>query len=108
VNNKSFAVSKFYSLQEAYDQGLLTHEDLQSIAYYHNGGYFDVNEEFTGWGYDENFTPVPKTPEILNVETENKIKELQAYNLRTREPNATAENVAIIEYYGNSIIIWKT
>ena len=27
-----------YSLREAYENGLLTKEELMSIAYYHNGG----------------------------------------------------------------------
>ena len=30
--------SRFYELQEAYDTGLLTQEDLKSIAYYHETG----------------------------------------------------------------------
>ena len=42
----------FYSLREAYDNGWLTQEDLQSLAYYYNGGSDDeslhqsLNPEF--------------------------------------------------------------
>ena len=28
----------FYTLEEAYEAGILTHDELMSIAYYHNGG----------------------------------------------------------------------
>lgn len=32
----------FYTLQEAYEKGWLTKEDLMNIAYYHNAQYFKV------------------------------------------------------------------
>ena len=35
---KRQAIGKFYTLQEAFDQGFLTENDLKSIAYYNNGG----------------------------------------------------------------------
>ena len=45
----------FYELQEAYDIGLLTVDDIQSIAYYHENGkaiYYDVNISNLGrWKY---------------------------------------------------------
>lgn len=77
----------FYSLQEAYDNGWLTKEDLQTIANYHN-----------------NPTQRPK----LSAATEKAIKETRAYDLRygvktsenIKEPSATAKDVTIIGYYG--------
>lgn len=84
---------EFYTLQEAYDQELLTQEDLKSIAYYHNGA-----------SEDESFESIPKTPEILSKKTEKAIKETRAYNLRTRSSNpiskAKAKDVTILSYHG--------
>lgn len=84
---------EFYTLQEAYDQGLLTQDDLKSIAYYHNGE-----------SEDESFVPMPKTPEVLSNKTEKAIKETRAYNLRTQNPNpikkAEAKDITILKYYG--------
>jgi hypothetical protein len=83
----------FYTLQEAYDQGLLTKDALESIAYYQNGG-----------SDDENFVPIPKNPEELSEETENAIKETRVYDIRndSQEPikKAKTDDVSITQYYG--------
>ena len=50
------ASGDFYSLQEAYEAGYLTKEEIMSIAYYHNGGRV-YNEEIMS----EEYTPIPKT-----------------------------------------------
>ena len=66
---------KFYTLQEAYDNGFLTQEDLMSIAYYHNGTIFNGstgrygNEEIM----PEDYVPKSKMPEELSMETRNAI-----------------------------------
>ena len=49
------ASGDFYSLQEAYEAGYLTKEEIMSIAYYHNGGRV-YNEEIMS----EEYTPIPK------------------------------------------------
>jgi hypothetical protein len=73
----------FYTLQEAYDEGFLTQQDLQSIAYYQNGEF--------------------DNPTVLSAETEKAIKETRADILRDL-PNpvksAKAEDVSILKYYG--------
>ena len=78
---------EFYTLQEAYDAGLLTTNDLKSIACYLSG---DENTD--------GFIPAPKVPAELSSETEQAIKETRAYDLRHRygEDDATAEDVNVI------------
>jgi hypothetical protein len=87
----------FYSLQEAYDNGLLTQDDLRSIAYYQNGG-----------SDDESFVPKPKSPVTLSAETESAIKESAAASYRAQKndngesmyPNVVASDFTIIKYCG--------
>ena len=75
---------KFYTLQEAYDNGFLTKEDLEQIAYYNN------NEI--------------EYPETLDKSVEQKIKEVAAEYLRNREvhpvPQARASGITILKYLG--------
>ena len=59
---------QFYELKEVYEQGLISREQLLSVAYY--GAKLD-NEGL----FDENYTPLPKTPEELSEKTVRKIKE---------------------------------
>jgi hypothetical protein len=83
----------FYTLQEAYDQGLLTKDALESIAYYQNGG-----------SGDETFSPIPKDPEELSEDTEKAIKETRVYDKRNdgQYPikKAKTDDVSIAQYYG--------
>ena len=83
----------FYTLQEAYDQGLITLDDLKSIAYYQNGG-----------SEDESFVPMSKNPEVLSNETEKAIKETIVYDVRKEDPVSGGEikiiNITIQNYYG--------
>ena len=97
----------FYSLQDAYDNGWLTQEDLKSIAYYHNGGRV-YNETIM----NETYVPQPKTPEILSTETELKIKRAAAKDYRDNYniTDAEAEGFTIVEYdgtFGECIAIMK-
>ena len=84
---------EFYTLQEAYDQGLLTVDDLKNIAYYQNGE-----------SPDENFVPTAKNPEILSSKTENAIKESRAYYYRNMEigaiEDAKSSGYRIVNYLG--------
>ena len=74
----------FFGMQEAYDNGLITVEDLQSIANHQNNG--------------------TKPSGTLSAEVERAIEETVAYNLRNLNPNpitdATAKDVRISKYYG--------
>ena len=75
---------KFYTLQQAYDNGWLSKGDLRNIASYYNDG-----KDF---------------PEKLDVDTENRIKNAKAESLRNDEAHpileAKAEDFKILRYYG--------
>jgi len=80
-----------YELQEAYDNGWLTVEDLKSVVYYYNGGT-TFNEEIMG----ENYMPIPKVPEILDAQTAMWIKQDFKNNYRSN----TSINSILIVYLG--------
>lgn len=83
--NEEEQMGEFYSLQTAYDEGWLTIEDLQTIAFYHN----------------DSKTSYPKT---LSEEIARKIKEVAARNMRedVLHPvkGAKAADFSNIRYYG--------
>lgn len=72
----------FYALQEAYDEGLLTMQDLQTIADFLNGGTASAIE--------------------LSGEIVELIKETAAIDMRNKEPDleTKAEDFIILKYYG--------
>ena len=84
---------RFYTLQEAYDGGMLTVEDLQIIAEYLEKG--------------------TSVPEPLSPDIENAIKEVAARDMREKEPDrfsdAKAEDFTITKYYGtyNGCVAFK-
>lgn len=89
-------IGTFYTLQEAYDTGYLTKEDVMSIAYYHNGGRV-YNEDIM----NEDYTPIPKAPQELSENVSYKIRETVALDLRhSGIKNAEADGVNIVHYYG--------
>ena len=93
--NKEISTGAFYSLQEAYDNGWLTQEDLKSIAYYQSGGR-SGNKDIM----DEDYRPMPKRPAELDDETKLAIK--QAYYKR-QFPDEDWSNVSpepFYPYYG--------
>ena len=59
---KRQAIGKFYTLQEAFDQGFLTENDLKSIAYYNNGGRENNEDKI-----EEDFVPQPLNPKYKKV-----------------------------------------
>ena len=81
-NHDETKLGNFYTLQEAYDGGLLTVEDLQVIAEYHEKGV--------------------SVPEPLDPNIENTIKEVAAREMREKEniEDATADGFWIDRYYG--------
>ena len=91
-------LGKFYSLQEAYDNGWLTREELLSIAYYYHGRY--GNEEIM----DENYVPLPKTPETLDEEMDLEIR--QAYAKGNSNRVARLEIEAYCGTYGECIAVF--
>ena len=90
------AEENFYSLEDAYHYGWLTKKDMKSIAYYHNGGR-EGNEKVMG----KNYTPMPKTPEVLDDETTLAIKKAYCdwYNSKGNWDSTTVEKVWFA-YYG--------
>ena len=88
-------MGKFYTLQESYDNGFLTKEDLEQIAYL-------VNNELS-------------YPQKLESDIENAIKDAAAYEMRNRkiEPylDASADGFTIVRYCGvysgNYVIIMR-
>ena len=88
------SVGNFYSLEEAYENGWLTQEDILSIAYYYNQGT-DGNEELMG----ENYAPNPMVPETLDEARVNQIKRTYL-NEVIAMPEGSFEHVFIPAYYG--------
>ena len=88
------SVGNFYSLEEAYENGWLTQEDILSIAYYYNQGT-DGNEELMG----ENYAPKPIVPETLDEARVNQIKRTYL-NEVIAMPEGSFEHVFIRAYYG--------
>ena len=89
-----YAEGTFYTMEEAYENGWLTQEDILSIAYYYNQGT-DGNEELMG----ENYAPKPMVPETLDEERVNQIKRTYL-NEVIAMPEGTFEHVIIRAYYG--------
>ena len=76
-------------LEEAYESGLISKDELRSIAYYYNG-----EEAAT------DFVPIPKNPESLSEETVLKIKKAYYLKLGGDEKGAVIDDVGIGGYYG--------
>ena len=91
---QQYAVGNFYSLEEAYENGWLTQEDILSIAYYYNQGA-EGNEALMG----ESYAPEPTAPEMLDEERANQIKRTYLNDVIAM-PDGTFEHVIIRAYYG--------
>ncbi|HIZ24835.1 MAG TPA: hypothetical protein H9812_05140 [Candidatus Gallimonas intestinigallinarum] len=88
------SVGNFYSLEEAYENGWLTRDDILSIAYYYNQGA-EGNEALMG----ESYAPEPTAPEMLDEERANQIKRTYLNDVIAM-PEGTFEHVIIRAYYG--------
>lgn len=94
---------EFFNLADAYDAGLLTQEDLLSIAYYHHsqlhlGKGIDCNAELMV----ENYQPIKKSPEKLSEEQEKNIKQSLLSELEKEFPeeSLSQDNISFWQYYG--------
>lgn len=75
INTKSIEIKtvsngRFYTLEDAWEEGILSQEEVKSIIYYHNNGKEYVNNEFVTMDY----TPIPRDPAELPEETKNAIR----------------------------------
>ncbi len=88
----------FHTLEEAYEQGIISHDDLLNIAYYNHQRYdfFDFPDD------DPNFVGAPKDPEVLSEETKAAICETYALYMKTEENriNIPKGHITVVEYYG--------
>lgn len=94
---------EFHSVREAYESGLLTKEDVMSIAYYHNGGR-SGNEAVMSEGYE------PQEKGELDEGVALKIRQSAAYDYRSKglDDEAETDGFTIIEYcgtYGNCVAV---
>lgn len=96
---------EFYTLQEAYAEGLLSDEDIENVSYYHHYGFgeeFVANTDYV----DKDFSPVPLSPETLHYGTELKIRSTIAREYRESGnkdetyTQADPEDFTISEYGG--------
>jgi len=94
---KDDRVGTFCSLQEAYEQGLLTTNDLRSIAY-----YYSLIVVEGGSNNPENFVPTPKNCEVLTGEVGDAVLSAFVNEFQKQFPSSdiTASNTKIANYFG--------
>ena len=87
---------RFYSLEEAYDSGLISDLDVKNIAYYYGEVTVDgglPEEDRRG------FEPIAKTPEELDDVTVENIKKTYARDI-LKNNRAALGRISIGYYYG--------
>lgn len=87
-------VGKFLYLDEAYENGYLTQEDLIFIAYIYNHGR-DGNEAIIS----EDYTPNHKDPRELSNKTVNRIKQTYLSNV-IGDKTVSDKYINLFAYYG--------
>ena len=92
---KRQTIGKFYTLQEAFDQGFLTENDLKSIAYYNNGGRENNEDKI-----EENFVPQPLNPKTIPADIQKSIKSDYIYYNEKLDNKTKDSEVKIDDYYG--------
>jgi TolA-binding protein len=83
-----------YTLSDMYELGVISRNDLMSIAYYSNSNSSKNNEDII----PKDFVPQSINPEELSDETKKKIK--QSYCVADPIEGLTVDNVIITQYYG--------
>ena len=92
---KRQAIGKFYTLQEAFDQGFLTENDLKNIAYYNNGGRENNEDKI-----EEDFLPQPLNPKTIPADIQKSIKSDYIYYNEKLDNKTKDSEVKIDDYYG--------
>ena len=92
---KRQAIGKFYTLQESFDQGFLTENDLKSIAYYNNGGRENNEDKI-----EEDFVPQPLNPKTIPADIQKSIKSDYIYYNEKLDNKTKDSEVKIDDYYG--------
>ncbi len=87
--DKASTQSTLCGIEEAYANGLISKDDLRSIAYYYNGEDVAID-----------FILIPKTPESLSKDTIKKIKQTYYDKVSDGKSGATVDDVNIAGYYG--------
>jgi hypothetical protein len=77
-----------------YELGVISRNDLMSIAYYSNFSSRENNEDII----PKDFVPQTITPAVLSEETQEKIK--QSYYAIAPAEGLTADDIYIYDYYG--------
>lgn len=112
-----FVSNEILSLEYAYDQNIVSQNDIRSIGYYHNGGKEwkgEIGEEVKIEDFIvTDYRPINKDPSVLSAEQKQKIKELYAQylndaikyfyenqGLNIKIDLIKADDVKIIDYYG--------
>lgn len=83
---------RFYSLEDAVENGFINKEDLWNIAYYYNGNK-NVNDEI--------FEIKDKNPSSLSDEIKNQIKLTHLERIIEENPKAEIEGIEVKQYYGS-------
>ena len=91
---KRQAIGKFYTLQEAFDQGFLTEEDVKAIAFYHGGREANVDK------FEEDYAPTPKNPAQIPASIQNDIKSDYIFYFLKESKKAKESMIKIEKYYG--------
>ena len=92
---KRQAIGKFYTLQEAYEQGFLSENDLKNIAYYNNGGRANNEDKI-----EEDFIPEPLNPKSIPADIQKNIKSDYIYYNEKLDNKTKDSEVKIDDYYG--------
>ena len=91
---KRQAIGKFYTLQEACEQGFLTEEDVKAIAFYHGGREANVDK------FEEDYAPTPKNPAQIPAKIQNNIKSDYIFYFLKESKKAKESMIKIEKYYG--------
>ena len=90
---------KFYTLEQAYEAGYITQEDLINIAYYRHPN-LEKNAHF----YGEDFSPIPLAEFSEDLQRKIKLDKVFYENKQAQEKNwryyMTVDDVYIAGYYG--------
>ncbi len=88
----------FYTLQEAFNLGILKEEDIFNISYYQNKSTLDAGLK-PQLKYNENYKPKPLKPSILSDESKKEI--INSSEQHKEKLNEIADSgIKIIDYLG--------